>query len=121
MPLVPVWSGVNIAGVPLANRLGEDRKESMNGENRNGNGHLLKKKNHNGQKEWEKLIHQKVVQSAYEIIRLKGYTRQDENGMEWDGTEWSEIESGRQRVGTEGIRQEWKKRGMANGSANIPI
>lgn len=51
---VPVWSGVNIAGVSLkeANpKMGED-----------------------GDPEQWKSIHKKVVDSAYEIIKLKGYT-----------------------------------------------
>jgi len=48
---VPVWSGVNVAGVPLAPKLesaddGDDWKD----------------------------IHGKVVAAAYEVIRLKGYT-----------------------------------------------
>lgn len=44
---VAVWSGVNVAGVTL---------------------------NTASVKEMEKLIHRKVVESAYEIISLKGYT-----------------------------------------------
>jgi len=47
---VPVWSGVNIAGVPIAKRL--DSGEGV---------------------EW-KAIHKKVVDAAYEVIKLKGFT-----------------------------------------------
>ncbi|KAI1705280.1 lactate/malate dehydrogenase, NAD binding domain-containing protein [Ditylenchus destructor] len=52
---VAVWSGVNVAGVTLSN---------MNPEigHRDENDH------------WEEGIHQRVSQSAYEIIKLKGYT-----------------------------------------------
>ncbi|KAI1699973.1 lactate/malate dehydrogenase, NAD binding domain-containing protein [Ditylenchus destructor] len=52
---VAVWSGVNVAGVTLSNLNPETghRKES---------------------EQWEKEIHQKVIQSADEIIKLKGYT-----------------------------------------------
>ncbi|KAM8971687.1 L-lactate dehydrogenase A chain-like isoform X1 [Sarcophilus harrisii] len=51
---VPVWSGVNIAGVSLKNlqpTLGTD-EDSEN---------------------W-KTVHRQVVESAYEVIKLKGYT-----------------------------------------------
>ncbi|XP_072475764.1 L-lactate dehydrogenase A chain-like [Notamacropus eugenii] len=51
---VPVWSGLNIAGVPLKNlhpSLGTD-----------------------DDKEHWKTVHRQVVESAYEIIKLKGYT-----------------------------------------------
>ncbi|XP_055989101.1 L-lactate dehydrogenase C chain-like [Sorex fumeus] len=51
---VPIWSGVNIAGVPLKvlnPQLGTD-----------------------SDKEKWKHIHKQVVQSAYEVIKLKGYT-----------------------------------------------
>eukprot|EP00047_Mylnosiga_fluctuans_P011085 m.19540 g.19540 ORF g.19540 m.19540 type:complete len:334 (+) comp3448_c0_seq2:187-1188(+) len=47
---VPVWSGVNIAGVPMAQHL--DQGEGL---------------------EW-KAIHKQVVAAAYEVIKLKGYT-----------------------------------------------
>ncbi|KAH7722689.1 LDH-1 protein [Aphelenchoides avenae] len=54
---VAVWSGVNVAGVPLlaANpNIGEgDAKDPEH---------------------WASEIHKKVIESAYEIIRLKGYT-----------------------------------------------
>ncbi|XP_066220849.1 L-lactate dehydrogenase C chain isoform X1 [Saccopteryx leptura] len=51
---VPLWSGVNVAGVSLKTlnpKLGTDSDKEQ----------------------WKK-IHQQVVESAYEIIRLKGYT-----------------------------------------------
>nr|XP_045001693.1 L-lactate dehydrogenase C chain isoform X2 [Jaculus jaculus] len=51
---VPLWSGVNVAGVPLKSLnpdLGTD-----------------------SDKEQWKSIHNQVVQSAYEVLRLKGYT-----------------------------------------------
>ncbi|KAF8360736.1 ldh-1 [Pristionchus pacificus] len=52
---VAVWSGVNVAGVAISkvnpNIGGESDREH-----------------------WEQEIHKKVVESAYEIIRLKGYT-----------------------------------------------
>ncbi|XP_049746574.1 L-lactate dehydrogenase C chain [Elephas maximus indicus] len=51
---VPLWSGVNVAGVPLKNlnpNLGTD-----------------------SDKEQWKNVHRQVVDSAYEIIKLKGYT-----------------------------------------------
>ncbi|KAM5248119.1 L-lactate dehydrogenase A chain isoform 3-T3 [Ctenodactylus gundi] len=51
---VPVWSGVNIAGVSLKNlhpEMGTD-----------------------GDKEHWKEVHKQVVDSAYEVIKLKGYT-----------------------------------------------
>jgi len=47
---VPVWSGVNIAGVPLMPKL----------ESGNSN-------------DW-KDVHKQVVQAAYDVIKLKGYT-----------------------------------------------
>nr|KAF6465680.1 lactate dehydrogenase A [Rousettus aegyptiacus] len=52
--LVPVWSGVNVAGVSLKNLhpdLGTDTD-----------------------KEQWKEVHKQVVASAYEVIKLKGYT-----------------------------------------------
>ncbi|KAE9553099.1 hypothetical protein FO519_003688 [Halicephalobus sp. NKZ332] len=52
---VPVWSGVNVAGVTLSNLKPKIVKEE-NLEN------------------WESAIHKKVVSSAYDIIKLKGYT-----------------------------------------------
>ncbi|XP_046996309.1 L-lactate dehydrogenase-like isoform X1 [Schistocerca americana] len=51
---VPVWSGVNVAGVRL-----RDLNPNV--------GTVADKEN------WEQL-HQQVVQSAYEVIKLKGYT-----------------------------------------------
>ena len=39
------------------------------------NGNLDSKDGAIQQKQWQEMVHQKVVQSAYEIIRLKGYTR----------------------------------------------
>ncbi|XP_040844412.1 L-lactate dehydrogenase C chain isoform X1 [Ochotona curzoniae] len=51
---VPLWSGVNVAGVALKSlhpKLGTD-----------------------SDKEQWKVIHKQVVESAYEIIKLKGYT-----------------------------------------------
>lgn len=48
---VPVWSGVNVAGVPIAPML-EKSEDSA---------------------DWKNL-HTKVVQAAYEVIKLKGYT-----------------------------------------------
>lgn len=51
---VPVWSGVNIAGVRL-----RDMNPDVGTEK--------------DSEEWYKL-HEKVVQSAYEVIKLKGYT-----------------------------------------------
>ncbi|KAM7330811.1 hypothetical protein ACRRTK_010000 [Alexandromys fortis] len=51
---VPVWSGVNVAGVPLKSlnpALGTDAD----------------------QEQWKK-IHNQVVESGYEVLRLKGYT-----------------------------------------------
>ncbi|TMS32302.1 hypothetical protein L596_000163 [Steinernema carpocapsae] len=53
---VAVWSGVNVAGVTLSNvnpNLGDEKKDDEH---------------------WETEIHKKVVDSAYEIIKLKGYT-----------------------------------------------
>lgn len=54
--LVAVWSGVNVAGVNISSygqdtNAGEDNKLT-----------------------WQGPIHKKVVDSAYEIIKLKGYT-----------------------------------------------
>ncbi|XP_016074938.1 PREDICTED: L-lactate dehydrogenase C chain [Miniopterus natalensis] len=51
---VPLWSGVNVAGVAL----------------RTLNPNLG---THSDKEQW-KSVHQQVVESAYEIIRLKGYT-----------------------------------------------
>ncbi|XP_006892134.1 PREDICTED: L-lactate dehydrogenase C chain [Elephantulus edwardii] len=51
---IPLWSGVNVAGVPLKSlnpNLGSD-----------------------SDKEQWKNVHRQVVESAYEIIKLKGYT-----------------------------------------------
>lgn len=50
---VPVWSGVNVAGVTLS-----DISPSFGEADKN----------------WEKQVHKKVVDSAYDIIKLKGYT-----------------------------------------------
>jgi L-lactate dehydrogenase len=55
LALVAVWSGVNVAGVNLSNVNPEIGKK-------------------NDIENWETDIHQKVVQSAYEVIKLKGYT-----------------------------------------------
>ncbi|KAK5981058.1 Lactate/malate dehydrogenase alpha/beta protein, partial [Trichostrongylus colubriformis] len=52
---VAVWSGVNVAGVTLSNV-----KPDIGGLN--------------DEEHWEQEIHKKVVESAYEIIKLKGYT-----------------------------------------------
>uniref|UniRef100_A0A1I7RYN4 L-lactate dehydrogenase n=1 Tax=Bursaphelenchus xylophilus TaxID=6326 RepID=A0A1I7RYN4_BURXY len=52
---VPVWSGVNVAGVPLV-------KVNPNIGTQIDSDH------------WAQHIHQGVVDSAYEIIKLKGYT-----------------------------------------------
>uniref|UniRef100_A0A0N5C3R4 L-lactate dehydrogenase n=1 Tax=Strongyloides papillosus TaxID=174720 RepID=A0A0N5C3R4_STREA len=52
---VAVWSGVNVAGVQL-NAVAANSNEPA---------HIEK---------WEKDIHTQVIQSAYEIIKLKGYT-----------------------------------------------
>jgi len=51
---VPVWSGVNVAGVRLS-----DVDPAIGTEN--------------DKEDWQSL-HKKVVESAYEIIKLKGYT-----------------------------------------------
>ncbi|XP_070610466.1 L-lactate dehydrogenase B chain [Erythrolamprus reginae] len=51
---VPIWSGVNVAGVSLQElnpQMGTDQDPE----------------------EWKK-VHKQVVESAYEVIRLKGYT-----------------------------------------------
>lgn len=48
---VPVWSGVNVAGVPIASEL-----------DKTGDG-----------SEWKK-VHSQVVGAAYEVIKLKGFT-----------------------------------------------
>lgn len=52
--LVPVWSGVNVAGVRL-----RDLNEDVGTEN--------------DTERWGDL-HKQVVDSAYEVIKLKGYT-----------------------------------------------
>uniref|UniRef100_A0A915CXI7 L-lactate dehydrogenase n=1 Tax=Ditylenchus dipsaci TaxID=166011 RepID=A0A915CXI7_9BILA len=52
---VAVWSGVNVAGVSLSN-VNPEIGETDDTEN------------------WEVDIHQKVISSAYEVIKLKGYT-----------------------------------------------
>ena len=52
--LVPVWSGVNVAGVRLRDldeTVGTDKDKENWGD-----------------------LHKQVVQSAYEVIKLKGYT-----------------------------------------------
>lgn len=54
MIAVPVWSGVNVAGVRL-------RDVSQDFASKNGSDGFNR-------------IHKEVVDSAYEIIRLKGYT-----------------------------------------------
>lgn len=54
MIVVPVWSGVNVAGVRL-------RDVSQDFASKNGSDGFNR-------------IHKEVVDSAYEIIRLKGYT-----------------------------------------------
>uniref|UniRef100_A0A8C8TC43 L-lactate dehydrogenase A chain n=1 Tax=Peromyscus maniculatus bairdii TaxID=230844 RepID=A0A8C8TC43_PERMB len=51
---VPVWSGVNVAGVSLKN--------------------LNPELGSNADKEQWKEVHKQVVDSAYEVIKLKGYT-----------------------------------------------
>ncbi|RXM28843.1 L-lactate dehydrogenase A chain [Acipenser ruthenus] len=51
---VPVWSGTNVAGVTL-----QSLNPNLDTEN--------------DPEEWKK-IHKQVVESAYEVIRLKGYT-----------------------------------------------
>ncbi|MBN3281363.1 LDHA dehydrogenase, partial [Polyodon spathula] len=51
---VPVWSGVNVAGVSLKN-LNPDMGTDKDKEN------------------WKE-VHKQVVESAYEVIKLKGYT-----------------------------------------------
>merc|ERR1719187_9975 len=51
---VPVWSGVNVAGVPLQG--------------------LNPKMGHDDDTENWKAVHKEVVDGAYEVIRLKGYT-----------------------------------------------
>ncbi|PIO59236.1 lactate/malate dehydrogenase, alpha/beta protein [Teladorsagia circumcincta] len=53
--LVAVWSGVNIAGVSLA-----QVSKSLGSKE--------------GVETWQSEIHKKVIDSAYEIIKLKGYT-----------------------------------------------
>ncbi|CAJ0605956.1 unnamed protein product [Cylicocyclus nassatus] len=52
---VPVWSGVNVAGISLAKVSREVGKEEEAAS-------------------WEADLHQKVIDSAYKIIKLKGYT-----------------------------------------------
>jgi L-lactate dehydrogenase len=74
---VAVWSGVNVAGVSLSHRDMAEGKEPSNGPSSNGEMLL---KTEEAEKQWEEMIHQKVVQSAYEIIRLKGYTRSARRG-----------------------------------------
>jgi L-lactate dehydrogenase len=52
---VAVWSGVNVAGVTLRSInpiIGSEQDKE----------------------DWEKDVHKQVIDSAYEIIRLKGYT-----------------------------------------------
>ncbi|KAF7470473.1 Hypothetical predicted protein [Marmota monax] len=51
---VPVWSGVNVAGVSLKN--------------------LLPDLGTDADKEHWKEVHKQVVDSAHEVIKLKGYT-----------------------------------------------
>ena len=50
---VPVWSGVNVAGVNISSYAKDFPNEKLS---------------------WQEPIHKKVVDSAYEIIKLKGYT-----------------------------------------------
>ncbi|CAL2032935.1 unnamed protein product [Caenorhabditis brenneri] len=57
---VAVWSGVNVAGVTL-----HDVKPDIGEKTDN--------------EHWEAEIHKKVVDSAYEIIKLKGYTSNSRN------------------------------------------
>uniref|UniRef100_A0A915MIC9 L-lactate dehydrogenase n=1 Tax=Meloidogyne javanica TaxID=6303 RepID=A0A915MIC9_MELJA len=57
---VAVWSGVNVAGVNLS---AQDLTTGTSNSNAK-----------NDDRKLEEEIHKKVVQSAYEIIRLKGYT-----------------------------------------------
>ncbi|VDO95148.1 unnamed protein product [Heligmosomoides polygyrus] len=52
---VAVWSGVNVAGVTLSNVKPDIGRKTDD-------------------EHWEQEIHKKVVESAYEIIKLKGYT-----------------------------------------------
>ncbi|EYC10302.1 hypothetical protein Y032_0056g2668 [Ancylostoma ceylanicum] len=52
---VPVWSGVNVAGVTLT-----EVSKAMNSKL--------------STESWEMDLHRKVVDSAYEIIKMKGYT-----------------------------------------------
>lgn len=51
--LVPVWSGVNVAGVNIS---------------------LYEQTLSDNKLTWQDSIHKKVINSAYEIIKLKGYT-----------------------------------------------
>ncbi|VDN33273.1 unnamed protein product [Cylicostephanus goldi] len=52
---VPVWSGVNIAGISLAKVSREVGKEEEAAS-------------------WQAALHREVIDSAYKIIKLKGYT-----------------------------------------------
>ncbi|KIH64507.1 L-lactate dehydrogenase [Ancylostoma duodenale] len=52
---VPVWSGVNVAGVPLT-EVSKVMSSKLSTES------------------WEMDLHRQVVDSAYEIIKMKGYT-----------------------------------------------
>ena len=79
---VPVWSGVNVAGVNLSSYDQQIEPNAVEQQQNGAAGHDNKvvEKEANGDqqqqqpKRWEDQVHQKVVQSAYEIIRLKGYT-----------------------------------------------
>lgn len=50
---MPIWSGVNIAGVNISSYDKNSPDKNLS---------------------WQEPIHKKVVDSAYEIIKLKGYT-----------------------------------------------
>ncbi|CAJ0601685.1 unnamed protein product [Cylicocyclus nassatus] len=52
---VPVWSGVNVAGISITS-VSKQVSSHMSSE------------------AWEEDIHKKVIDSAYEIIKMKGYT-----------------------------------------------
>ncbi|KAM7321110.1 hypothetical protein ACRRTK_020363 [Alexandromys fortis] len=71
---VPVWSGVNVAGVSLKNlnpELGSD-----------------------ADKEQWKEVHKRVVDSAYEVMKLKGYTSWAIGPSVADSAEMHDEESG---------------------------
>lgn len=80
---VAVWSGVNVAGVNLSSydqQIIEPNAVEQQQNGAAGHDNKVVEKEANGDqqqqqpKRWEDQVHQKVVQSAYEIIRLKGYT-----------------------------------------------